>query len=73
MSPDEAGIVGSVEELSGVLDVAGIIRLENNRNYSFIGKVAALPDAPRGLTDQLRMLGSADDRGQREFSIEGQL
>jgi hypothetical protein len=72
-STDEAGIVGSVEELSGVLDVAGIIRLENNRNYSFIGKVAALPDAPRGLTDQLRMLGSADDRGQREFRIEGQL
>jgi general secretion pathway protein N len=72
-STDEDGIVGSVEELAGVLDVAGIIRIGSDRNYSFIGKVAALTNAPRGLTDQLRMLGSADDRGQREFRIEGQL
>lgn len=72
-SSDDDGIVGSVEDLGGVLDVAGIIRIGNDRNYSFIGKVAASPDAPRGLSDQLQMLGPADDRGQREFRIEGRL
>lgn len=70
---DDEGIIGSVEELAGVLDVAGIIRIGNDRNYSFIGKIGALPNAPRGLTDQLRMLGPADERGQREFRVEGKL
>jgi general secretion pathway protein N len=70
---DDSSIIGSVEELGGVLDVAGKITIDNDRNFSFIGKIAALPDAPSGLTDQLQLLGPADDRGYREFRIEGQL
>lgn len=72
-STDDEGIVGTVQDLAGVLDVAGTIRLGIDRNYSFIGEVAAQANAPSGLTDQLRMLGSPNDRGQREFRIEGQL
>jgi general secretion pathway protein N len=71
-SSNADGITGSVEDLGGVLDVAGVISIGRDRSYSFVGKVAALPDAPRGLADQLRLLGSADDRGQRDFRIEGQ-
>jgi general secretion pathway protein N len=67
------GIVGSVEDLSGVLDVAGTITVRSDRSYSFVGKVAALPEAPPGLTNQLRFLGSPDERGNREFRIEGHL
>ena len=67
------GVTGNVEDLGGVLDVAGSISLSNDRSYAFTGTVAALPGAPRGLTDQLRLLGSADAQGRREFRIEGQL
>ncbi|MDH5500680.1 MAG: type II secretion system protein N, partial [Gammaproteobacteria bacterium] len=70
-SRHENGIIGVVEELSGVLDVAGTITIGNDRSYSFTGKVAALPEAPPGLSNQLRYLGSADERGHRDFRIEG--
>jgi general secretion pathway protein N len=67
------GIIGTVEDVSGVLDIAGTIIIGSDRSYSFVGKISAAADAPRGLTDQLRMLGSPDQHGQREFRIEGQL
>lgn len=67
------GIVGLVEDNGGVLDVAGTISLGLDRRYSFVGTVAALPDAPAGLSNQLRFLGSPDARGYREFRVEGQL
>lgn len=69
---DESGIIGSVENLSGALQVAGVIRLGPDRSYSFTGQVAATPQAPELIRQQLQMLGSADERGQREFRIEGQ-
>ncbi len=67
------GILGSVEDDGGVLDVAGTILLGLDRSYSFVGSVAALPEAPPGLTNQLRFLGSPDARGYRDFRIEGRL
>jgi general secretion pathway protein N len=67
------GILGSVEDSGGVLDVAGSILLGLDRSYSFVGTVAALPDAPPGLTNQLQFLGSPDARGYRDFRIEGRL
>jgi general secretion pathway protein N len=70
-SPD--GILGQVEDSGGVLDVAGTIVLGLDRSYSFVGTVAALPDAPPGLSNQLRFLGSPDARGYRDFRIEGRL
>lgn len=70
-NPD--GILGLVEDSGGVLDVAGTIVLGLDRSYSFVGTVAALPDAPPGLSDQLRFLGSPDARGYRDFRIEGHL
>lgn len=70
---NESGIVGSVEDLSGVLDVAGSIQVDVDRNYSFVGQVAAKGNAPRSITEQLRFLGSPNERGQREFRFEGQL
>lgn len=67
------GILGSVEDNGGVLDVSGTISLGLDRRYSFVGTVAALPEAPAGLSNQLQYLGSPDARGFREFRIEGQL
>ncbi len=67
------GIRGLVEDSGGVLDVAGTISLGPDRSYSFVGTVAALPEAPAGLTSQLSFLGSPDERGYRDFRIEGRL
>lgn len=69
----DSGVIGSVEDLSGTLDVAGTITISPDRSYSFVGSVAARPQAPQGIVQQLRFLGSPNERGQREFRIEGQL
>ncbi|MDX1404038.1 MAG: type II secretion system protein N [Woeseiaceae bacterium] len=66
-------IVGSVEDVSGVLDVAGTITLSPDRSYSFIGLVAPTPMTPPAVVNQLRYLGTANARGQHEFRFEGQL
>lgn len=66
-------IVGSVEDVSGMLDVAGIVTLKPDRSYSLIGQVAATAEAPASLTQQLQYLGSANARGLRDFRLEGTL
>ncbi len=66
-------VVGSVEDLSGVLDVAGTINLNRDRSYAFVGLVAATPMTPPSIVNQLRFLGSPNDRGQHEFRFEGRL
>ena len=67
------GILGSVESLRGVLELAGTIKLSRDRTYKFTGKVAATPAAPINIAQQLQLLGSPDAQGKREFRIEGQL
>ena len=70
---NDDGILGSVEAINGVLDLGGTIKLTRDRNYEFVGKVAAKPNAPLSITQQLQYLGSPDSQGRREFRIEGQL
>lgn len=70
---DDGFIVGRVEDVSGVLDVTGTISLHQGGQYSFIGQVAATSMTPPSLVNQLRFLGSANERGQHEFRFEGQL
>ncbi len=70
---NDDGILGSVEAISGVLDLGGTIKLTRDRNYEFVGKVAARPNAPLSIAQQLQFLGSPDSQGKREFRIEGQL
>lgn len=69
----DRGISGSIDDVSGVLDVSGVITISTDRNYSLIGEVAARPAAPPSIEQQLRFLGSADERGLRPFRFEGQL
>jgi hypothetical protein len=66
-------ISGVVEDLSGVLDVSGTFVLNRDRTYSFVGQVAANANAPDTVLEQLRFLGSPDERGRREFRFEGRL
>jgi hypothetical protein len=70
---NDGAISGTVEDLSGVLDVIGTISISPDRSYSLVGDVAARPGAPPSIEQQLRFLGSADERGFRQFRFEGQL
>jgi len=65
------GIVASVEDTDGVVDVAGSLQLNPDKSYAFRGQVVAKPNAPDKLTSQLRYLPT-NDRGQHELSLEGQ-
>ena len=56
-----------------MLDVTGTISLNQDRSYSFVGLVAPTPATPPSILNQLRFLGSANERGQHEFRFEGQL
>lgn len=66
-------ITGSVDDLSGVLDVSATITILPDRSYQLIGEVAARPGAPPSITQQLQYLGSPDERGFRPFRFEGSL
>lgn len=66
-------IAGGIEDVSGVLDVTGTISLYPDGHYSFIGQVAPTNMTPPSIVNQLRFLGSANERGQHEFRFEGQL
>ena len=66
-------VVASVEDVNGVFDVAGSLTVSSDRNYQFIGKVAATDKTSEKLRKQLRFLGSANDRGQHDIRLEGQL
>jgi len=68
-----SGITGNVDDIAGVLDIEAVITLLPNRTYSLIGEVAARPGAPPSIEQQLRFLGSPNERGLRPFRFEGEL
>lgn len=70
---EDGVIAGSVEDVSGVLDLDGNLMVDRDRAYSFVGQVAAGPAAPSAVVEQLRYLGSPDPQGRREFRFEGTL
>lgn len=70
---DDNAVVASIEDVDGVFDLAGSLTLSANRNYQFIGKVAATDGTSEKLRRQLRFLGSPNDRGQHDIRLEGQL
>jgi general secretion pathway protein N len=69
----DSGIVASVEDTSGVFDLAGSLTVSADRSYVFLGKVAANERTSAKLRGQLRFLGSPDERGQHEIRFEGSL
>lgn len=69
----DAGITATIDDTSGVLDVSATVTLSPENNYQVLGEVAARPDAPPSIAQQLQLLGSADERGFRSFRFEGSL
>jgi hypothetical protein len=68
-----AGIIASVEDTDGVVDVAGRFSLSPEWEYLFTGLVGPKPTTPNALREQMQYLGPANDRSQYEFQLEGRL
>ena len=69
----DSGVVASVEDTQASIDIAGSLTIASDRTYQFIGKVAPKDDTPDRLREQMRFLGSPNDRGQFDMRLEGQL
>lgn len=65
------GIVASVEDTDGVVDLAGSVNLNLDGSYQFLGQVKAKSNTPESISNQLRYLPPANDRGQHELRLEG--
>lgn len=70
---EDDAVVASVEDVNGAFDLAGSLTISADRNYQFLGKVAATDNTSDKLRGQLRFLGSPNDRGQHDIRLEGQL
>ena len=65
------GIIASVEDAGGVVDLAGSLELGADKSYRFNGLVAPQANTPDELRQRLRFLGSPNERGQYELPLEG--
>ena len=65
------GVVASVEDTDGVIDLAGSVQLRNDKSYTFLGQVAAKGNTPAQLRNQLRFLPPGNNAGQHELRLEG--
>jgi general secretion pathway protein N len=70
---DDNGVNASIEDVNGVFDLAGSLTITADRNYQFLGKVAATDGTSEKLRRQLRFLGTPNERGQHDIRLEGQL
>lgn len=69
----ESGVMASVEDTDAVVDLAGSLSLAPDRTYQFLAQVGPKANTPADLKEQMRFLGTANERGQYELRLEGQL
>ena len=69
----ETGVVASIEDTDGLIDVAGSLQVSADRTYKFVAQLAPKNNTPANVRQQLQLLGSANERGQHELRLEGQL
>jgi len=69
----DSGIMASVEDTDGVVDLAGSLQLSSDQTYQFLAQIAPKENTPDRVRQQMQFLGSANERGQHSFRLEGQL
>ncbi|MDH3339345.1 MAG: type II secretion system protein N [Gammaproteobacteria bacterium] len=69
----ESGVMASVEDTDGVIDLAGSLQLSSDRSYQFIAQLAAKSNTPASVRQQLQFLPNGNKPGQHELRLEGQL
>ncbi|MEJ2297319.1 MAG: type II secretion system protein N [Woeseiaceae bacterium] len=65
------GIVASIEDTDGVVDLAGSLQLNQDKSYSFVGQVVAKADTPASLKQRMQVLPRTDRPGQHELRLDG--
>ena len=70
---EESGIIASVEDTDAVVELAGSLSVSADRTYQFLAQVAPKDTTPTNLREQMRFLGTPNERGQYELRLEGQL
>ena len=70
---EDSGLMASVEDVDGSVDLAGSLRVSVDRTYQFVAQLAPKDNTPPNLRQQMQFLGSPNDRGQHELRLEGQL
>jgi general secretion pathway protein N len=68
----DTGVVASVEDTDGIIDVAGSLQFSADGTYRFVAQLAPKNNTPANVRQQLQLLGSANERGQYELRLEGQ-
>jgi general secretion pathway protein N len=69
----DSGVIASVEDTDGLIDIAGSLKLSPDGSYQFVAQLAAKNNTPANIKQQLQYLGSANERGQHELRLEGKL
>ena len=69
----ESGVIASVEDTDAVVELAGSLSVSSDRTYQFLAQVAPKDTTPANLREQMRFLGTPNERGQYELRLEGQL
>lgn len=65
------GIVASVEDTDGVVDLAGSLQISRDKTYSFRGLVMAKTNTPDSLRQRIQYLPKTDREGQYELPLDG--
>jgi general secretion pathway protein N len=68
----DAGVMASVEDTDGVIDLAGSLQISSDGSYQFLAQLAPKNNTPGNVRQQMQFLGSANERGQYEMRLEGQ-
>ncbi|MDJ0918806.1 MAG: type II secretion system protein N [Woeseiaceae bacterium] len=69
----ENGVIASIEDTDGVVDIAGTLTLADDRSYSLLAQLAATSTTPAELTRQIEFLPDGNAAGQHELRLEGSL
>jgi len=69
----DSGVMSSVEDVAGMVDLAGTLQVAPDGTYEFLAQVAAKENTPANLRERMQYLGSADERGQRVLGFGGKL
>ena len=65
------GILASIEDTDGVVDLAGSLQINQDKSYVFLGQLVAKTNTPDALLQRIRYLPEGDRPGQRELRLEG--
>lgn len=73
MFTNDAGITASMEDTAAVIDLAGSLQLAADGAYEFYAQIGTNDSTPARLSENLSMIGPANDRGQHEIRRSGTL